>query len=305
MVFIEVENLNIKLITAHLLVILLWGSAFAGIRHGLEGYSAEHLSFLRLLVGSITLVCYAAITKMKMPEVRDLPVIFLFGFLGFAVYQTALNFGEQTVSAGAASLLVSTSPVFIGLLGRIFFQERAGKRYWTGAAISMAGIVLISIGSGKGLDLGIGVMLILLASFSESIYFVFQKKYLDKYGPLPFTAYTIWSATIFMGFFASDLSAQISSASSGATISAVYLGVFPTVIAYFALAYITAKSGASEAASSLYLTPAASFLVAWVWLGEVPSFLTIAGGIITLLGVSLTYLKGWGNVPEPFSDIKG
>ena len=148
-------------------------------------------------------------------------------------------------------------------------------------------------------------MLILLASFSESIYFVFQKKYLDKYGPLPFTSYTIWSATIIMGFFASDLSDQIASASTGATISAVYLGVFPTVLAYFAIAYITANSGASEAASSLYLTPAASFLIAWVWLGEVPTFLTIAGGMITLIGVSLTYLKRWGNAPEAFSDIKG
>ncbi|MBT2686086.1 EamA family transporter [Bacillus sp. ISL-37] len=284
--------MNIRMGAAHMLVILLWGSAFTGIRHGLEGYSPEHLSFLRLLIGSMALVSYAAVIKMKLPEIKDWPVIFLFGFLGFAVYQTALSFGELTVSAGAASLLVSTSPVFIGLLGRMFFQERTGKWYWSGASISMVGIFFISFGAGGGLELGIGVLLILIASLSESLYFVFQKNYLDKYGALPFTAYTIWAATIFMAFFSPGIVSQITEAPLGATISVIYLGLFPTVIAYFAIAYITAQSGASEAASSLYLTPAASFLIAWIWLGEVPAILTVAGGVMTLIGVSLTYFKG-------------
>lgn len=297
--------MKIRMGTAHLLVILLWGSAFAGIRHGLEGYSPEHLSFLRLLIGSLALVCYAAVIKMKLPEMKDWPVIFLFGFLGFAVYQTALSFGELTVSAGAASLLVSTSPVFIGLLGKMFFQERTGKWYWSGASISIIGIFFISFGAGGSFELGIGVLLILIASLSESLYFVFQKNYLDKYGALPFTAYTIWAATLFMAFYSPGIVSQITEAPLGATISAIYLGLFPTVVAYFAIAYITAHSGASEATSSLYLTPAASFLIAWIWLGEAPAILTIAGGVITLIGVSLTYFKGKNEMAESSLNIKG
>jgi drug/metabolite transporter (DMT)-like permease len=240
----------------------------------------------------VALIFYAFYTKMKLPEVKDLPAIFLFGFLGFAVYQTMLNFGEQTVSAGAASLLVSASPVFIGLLGRVFLKECTGLWYWSGAAISMVGIFFLSFGTGGGFELGIGVILILIASLSESLYFVFQKNYLSKYGALPFTAYTIWAATFFMSFFAPGLGTQLMEAPAGATISAIYLGLFPTVIAYFALAYITAKSGASEAASSLYLTPAVSFLIAWIWLGEIPDVWTVIGGLITLFGVSLTFFKG-------------
>ncbi|WP_102263108.1 DMT family transporter [Mesobacillus jeotgali] len=297
--------MKIRMGTAHLLVILLWGSAFAGIRHGLEGYSPEHLSFLRLLIGSLALVCYAAVIKMKLPEMKDWPVIFLFGFLGFAVYQTALSFGELTVSAGAASLLVSTSPVFIGLLGKMFFQERTGKWYWSGASISIIGIFFISFGAGGSFELGIGVLLILIASLSESLYFVFQKNYLDKYGALPFTAYTIWAATLFMAFYSPGIVSQITEAPLGATISAIYLGLFPTVVAYFAIAYITAQSGASEATSSLYLTPAASFLIAWIWLGEAPAILTIAGGVITLIGVSLTYFKGKNEMAGSSLNIKG
>lgn len=297
--------MDYRILTAHALVILLWGSSFAGIRHGLEGYSPEHLSFLRLFIGSVVLAFYAAFTKMKLPDIKDWPVILLFGFLGFAVYQTALNFGEQTVSSGAASLLVSTSPVFIGLLGTIFFRERTGKWYWVGAAISLLGVIFISYGASGSFEFGLGVILILIASLSESLYFVFQKRYLSKYGALPFTTYTIWGATIFMSFFAPGIRAEIAEASIGATISVIYLGLFPTVIAYFALAYITAKSGASEAASSLYLTPAASFLIAWVWLGEGPSILTISGGVISLLGVSLTYFKGKSGVEDCSLKVEG
>jgi drug/metabolite transporter (DMT)-like permease len=281
-----------KLIIAHVLIIILWGSAFAGIRHGLEGYSPEQLSLLRLLVGSLALAIYAVYTKMRMPELKDWPVIFLFGFLGFAVYQTALTIGELTVSAGAASLLVSTSPVFIGLIGKIFFQERTGKWYWLGGAISMVGIFLISLGSGGGLKIGLGMILILVASLSESLYFVFQTKFLNKYGALPFTAYTIWAATVLMLIFSPGLGTQLAEAPAGATVSVIYLGLFPTVIAYFSLAYITTSSGATEAASSLYLTPAASFLIAWIWLDEVPTILSLSGGLVTLIGVSFTYYNG-------------
>lgn len=283
--------MNYRIIVANATIILLWGSAFAGIRYGLSGYSPEHLSFLRLLIGAVGLMVYAAATRMRLPELKDLPAIFVFGLLGFAVYQTWLSYGEQTVDAGTASLLVSTSPIMIGILGKLFLKEKTGKWYWIGAAICSGGVFLISAGSSRPLEAGMGIIWILGASLSESIYFVFQKRYLDKYGALPFTAYTIWAATIIMAFFSPGIGMALNQASVGATLSAVYLGVFPTVIAYFALAYITKKTGASEAASSLYLTPAASFLIAWVWLGETPTTMTIIGGFITLAGVSFTFLE--------------
>lgn len=87
--------------------------------------------------------------------------------------------------------------------------------------------------------------------------------------------------------------------------SVIHLGLFPTVVAYFAITYITAKSGASEAASFLYLTPAASFIIAWVCLREIPAIMTIAGGVITLIGVSQTYFKGREKMEHTVLKIKG
>lgn len=273
---------------AHSITILLWSSAFPSIRAGLSYFSPEHLSLFRLLVGSVTLLILAFFLKIRLPEVKDIPPILLLGFLGFSVYHTALNYGEQTVTAGIASLLVSTTPIFTALLLVILFRQNMGWRKWLGAIISFAGVVFISIGgTEENVTLHVGVLLILVASFSECIYFVFQQRYLKKYGIVPFTMYAIWSGTIFMIFYSPGLSKAITEASLEAILIVVYLGIFPTVIPYFTLAYVTSRTGAAEATSTLYLTPVFAFVIAWVWLGETPTIYAVIGGFITLIGVIL------------------
>lgn len=282
---------HLGVIAAHSLIIFLWGSAFAGIRVGLEAYSAEHLSLLRFLVGSVLLAIIGVILRIRLPELKDVPVILLLGGLGFTVYHTALNYGEQTVSAGIASLFVSTTPLFASLLALLFFRERFGVWGWIGAMLGFIGVGISSLGTVDSFQLNNGIFLILLASIAESLYFTFQQPYVEKYGSLAFTAYTIWAGTFFMLIFLPGLGDAIRLAPSDVTLSVLYLGIFPTVLPYLALAYVTSRVGTSEATSSLYLTPAVAFLIGWIWLGEVPSLLSIAGGIITLVGVLLATIK--------------
>jgi drug/metabolite transporter (DMT)-like permease len=287
----ELNANKLMIIGAHSSIILLWASAFPGIRAGLESYSPEHIALLRLLIGSAALAVFALVTRMRLPDVRDFPAIFGLGFLGFTVYHTALNFGEITVSAGPASLIVSLTPIFSAALAAIFLDERFGWVRWIGSAISLAGVALISIGTGAGFEIQTGILFILLASVSESVYFVFQTMYFNKYGFLAFTTYTIWAGTIFMLIYLPGLGGEILHASTGSTLSVIYLGVFPTVIPYIALAFLASKGGASEATSSLYLTPALAFIIAWLWLGEIPAFLSIVGGVIALIGVLIIHKK--------------
>ena len=148
------------------------------------------------------------------------------------------------------------------------------------------GVAFISVGgSTESFTFNTGIVIILVASLSESIYFVFQHRYLEKYGAIPFTMYAIWSGTIFMLLFSPGLSEAIMDAPLNATLVILYLGIFPTIIPYFTLAYVTSRTGAAEATSTLYLTTVFAFLIAWIWLGEVPHFSAITGGLITLVGV--------------------
>ncbi|HDI1412292.1 TPA: DMT family transporter [Staphylococcus aureus] len=274
---------------SYLFTIILWGSAFPMIKIALNDFSAESLSAFRLILATIILLPFVIIKKLPTPELRDIPVIFILGFCGFVIFHTALNFGETLISAGISGILVSTTPIFSSALAYIFLKEHFSKWNWLSSLVAFIGISIISISKDDYTTINVlGVFIILLASFSESLYFTFQKKYIEKYGFIAFTLYTIMASSPFMLIFIPEIINDIHGATFTSIVSVLYLAIFPTIIPYVLLAYIVKSVGVSDATMSLYLTPIVSLLLSYLLLDELPTTLAIIGGIITLLGVSLS-----------------
>ena len=282
-----------KTIAAIALTLVLWASAFAGIKVGLTGYGPGELALLRFLAASVVLGAYAVAVRMKSPARRDLPVLFLAGLLGVTIYHVALNTGERTVSAGAASLIVAAGPVFTALMSRAFLGERITRLGWVGVAVSFFGVALIAFGESVGdFRLETGALFVLISALSTAGYFVVSKRLLERYGSLEFTSYMIWAGTIPLLLWGPGLVRELPAAPVSATLAVVYLGVFPAAIAYLAWSYALKRMPATVLSTTLNLSPLIAILLAWLLIAEVPAPISLVGGAIAMAGVVIMTLRG-------------
>lgn len=282
-------------VAAAVLSIVVWSSAFAGISVVVGpggGFGAGQAALLRFLVASATMGVIAVATRMRLPKLKDLPIIALSALFGITIYHLAFTFGETKVSAGASALIIAAGPIWTALIAIWFLKERLNRWGWAGVALAFSGVAAISLGEGGGLRVEPMALLVLLASVATAVYFVIGKKPLRTYSSLEFTSYVIWIGTLPMLVFLPGLLRQLPAAPAASIWTVVFLGVFPGALAYFLWSYALARMPASTTASFLYAQPVLATLVAWAWQGVVPGPVTLGGGALALLGVILVQTKG-------------
>ena len=287
--------MNSKALILALITVLIWGSTFAANSVSLKGgYSAGHLILVRFIIASIIFIIIALLpsVKFRLPAKEDLLKIFFLGVLGISGYHIFNTTGQETVSAGTAGLLIGSGPIFTTLFAMWFLKEQLGKVGWFGLGFGLLGIVIISIGSGDSFEISSGVILIILAAIATSLFFVFQKPLFQKYSAIELTAYFTWAGTIPFFIFLPGLFETIQTVSLETNMTVLYIGIFPTAIAYLTWAIALSLSKASSISSVLYLEPVIAILVAWIWINDLPTMMSITGGVIAITGVIIVNYFG-------------
>ncbi|MET8335688.1 DMT family transporter [Streptosporangium canum] len=280
------------------ITVVLWASAFVAIRSAAQYFSPGALALGRLLAGSVVLGIIWLARREGLPPRAAWPGILGSGLLWFGLYMVVLNWGEQEVDAGTAAMVVNVGPMLIALLGGWLLKEGFPPRLLAGMAVSFAGAVVVGISMSDGGRASIvGVLLCLLAAVTYAGGVVCQKPALKHASAVQVTTFGCFVGTAACLPFAGPLVTEIAAAPLPATLNVVYLGVFPTALAFTTWAYALARTTAGKMGATTYVVPALVVLMAWAVLGEVPGWLTLAGGLLCLAGVAVS--RGGGKAREP------
>lgn len=273
------------------LTMLLWASAFIVIRAVGDHYSPGALALGRMLAGSAALSAVALVVRPRLPRGRPLLLVIAFGALWFGLYTVLVNASEQHVDAGTAALIVNVGPILIAVLAGLYLGEGFPRSLIIGLAVAFTGVAIIAVATSTGRHDFVGVLFALGAAALYAVGVLLQKQALGSVGA--FTA--TWLGCLFGAVvclpFAPSLIREAASAPASAGLGVVYLGLFPTAIAFGTWAYALQRTTAGRLSSSSYLVPGIAVLLSWLALGEVPTALALIGGALCLAGVAVTRLS--------------
>jgi drug/metabolite transporter (DMT)-like permease len=298
---------------AALITVVFWASAFVAIRQVGHDFGPGALALGRLTVGSVMLGVVVLARRSRPPRrarTRDgdiettavaepaAPVpalmsrretwvrLIAIGVLWFGVYNVSLNAAERRVDAGTAAMLVNVGPILIAVLAGLVLREGFPSRLVVGLVIAFAGVVVIGLATSDGGAADVwGVVGCLVAAIVYAVSVVTQKPLLQAMSALRVTWIACTIGAILCLPYAPELIREIGRADPANVLWIVYLGAFPTALAFTTWAYALARTSAGRLGVSTYVVPPIAVLLGWWLLGEAPVALAYVGGVLCLLGV--------------------
>jgi drug/metabolite transporter (DMT)-like permease len=274
-------------LAAALVTVVLWASAFVGIRSVRGEFSAGALTFGRLLVGTVILTVVALGRHATLPRRADLPLLVSCGLLWFGLYNLSLNAAEHRVDAGTAAMLVNINPILVAIMAGLFLHEGFPRRLLLGCAVAFAGAVVIGLATSDArAGAGVGALLCVLAAFASAAGLVLQKPLLQRMSALEATWLACVIGTIACLPFAPQLVREAGDAHASKLAWIVYLGIFPTAIAFTTWSFALARTEAGRLGSTTYLVVPIAILLGWLLLSETPPLVAVGGGALCIVGAA-------------------
>jgi drug/metabolite transporter (DMT)-like permease len=256
-----------------------------GLFRGRWRFSPGALALGRLALGSILLGTLLLTRPVTRPSRREIGLLLISGLLWFGVYNVALNEAERSVDAGTAAMLVLIAPIFVVALAAAFLKERTTPALLLGGAIAFAGLLVIGFATTTGRATLPGVVLCLVAALASAIGLVAQKPVLRRLSALQVTWTCCAVGALCCLPYAPVLVRELGDATAAGVAWLVFLGVFPTSVAFTTWAYALARGTASRMAATAYLVPPITIVMSWIILTEVPGVVSVFGGALCLVGV--------------------
>ena len=254
------------------------------------------LSFWRWLTALVIILPFALPHwKAAWPVIRKhWRILLILSVFSVACFNTMIYLGLQSAPASNSILLQSACPVLILLLSWALFREKVRPLQGAGLAISLFGVVVVVTEGTPSALLGMdflnpGTGWILLAVTCWAIYSTLLRLRPEGLSPFGFFSLTVLvGVTVLFPFYLYEtFSGRPMPVSPVSVASVLYVGIFPSIVAYLFWNKAIAELGAARAGQFIHLVPAFGITMAILFLGEPLQGFHVAGFLLILSGIWL------------------
>lgn len=245
---------------------------------------------------TITLIALNVLvfTRVLKLNLRGKPIIWpiLLGVLQPVLYFVLENYGLKYTTTSFTGMVSSVSPIFTAILGALLLRERPNRRQWMCIGLSIAGVLLVSIGSTGGKNTLSGCLCLLGAYFSGSFYSILVRRLSQKFSAFELTyimftvGFVFFAALAFIQYRGATISMIGSALSSPSFIVAIiYLGAVASVGAYMLINYSLSKLPVTRSTVFGSISTLVSILAGIVVMHDPFAWNSILAFVLILTGV--------------------
>lgn len=288
------------------ITVLFWGSGFPFTRAIGDSISSYSLAFIRCFLSAVILFLISRSTvPLRKPFCRrDWGWFFISGLLGFSSYLLFFNLGLETLSSATGSIITAATPVITAIGAGILYKEKINLTGWISIGCAFGGVVILLFWNGV-LSINKGIIWMFLCAAVFAGYNLLNRKFSnDGYTAMEVVTYSAAFGALQTIFFMPGAVSQVLASNTAANLSAVYLGVLPGAIAYYAWSKaLTLAERTGEVTNYLFINPLIAAIIGFIMLKEIPDMGTYIGGVIIIISVVVFSMKGNKDpdLPSPVS----
>jgi drug/metabolite transporter (DMT)-like permease len=278
-----------------LFAVSVWGASFVATKFSLQYIAPTALVWIRFGMGVVILGSAVGLNKQfSLPKGKDWGYFALLGFLGITFHQWLQSTGLLTAQATTTAWIITSTPIFIALLGFLILKERLAWYQIAGIILAAFGVLLVvTKGNLSTLTAGrfgtIGDFLVMISAVNWAVFSTFSRPGLKKHPATLMMFYVMGFGWLFTSilFFATSGISEITSIPWKGWMAILFLGILCSGVAYIFWYDALKLLPVAQTAAFLYLEPIVTVIVAALVIKESILLATLIGGIIILIGVWL------------------
>lgn len=274
-------------------VMVVWGSTFVVTKAAARDIPPLTLAALRFLIASIALAPLALYRGGFKCLPRPIPwgALLLMALTGIAAFAIAFNYALVHGSAAQGAIIYALVPAAVALAAVWFLKERPSKQQAIGIALSIVGVLIVSIGGESSIgapDPVLGALWMCAAVVAWTAYTVIAKRWANIDHVVIITIISAFGAAMLAPLAAFELLAAATfSPSLSAWAGALFLGLAASALAYLAYAFALRELDATVVGVYTNLNPIVGVVTAVLFLGETLYTGQVVGGVIAFAGMWL------------------